>query len=257
VEADSRDFERTASASNLKPEMTNENVTANYQDVISATDFNRNQVLDYDNPPVLKSHIQAIPKKKSFKKKYNTPAITEITPFNNDDLLKEQKRKLFKKLNDFKNSAGLYSSQIKSDQNFGTLGNDYREKFGAQASEFEGNIGGLENIGSLGNIGVHEDDFTSQGKEYERNFGKNIYDVVGVLRNNPKSIIRQPKKPAAVRNDYDNQSEGMLDNFKVHDVYRRGDHHQGITGPVHTYQKTNKHAHFKWGVKHHVGHQYA
>ncbi|KAJ3617329.1 hypothetical protein MTP99_007061 [Tenebrio molitor] len=35
------------------------------------------------------------------------------------------------------------------------------------------------------------------------------------------------------------------------------DHHQGVTGPVHTYVKTDKHANFKWGVKHHVGHHYA
>ncbi|KAL1497896.1 hypothetical protein ABEB36_008779 [Hypothenemus hampei] len=34
-------------------------------------------------------------------------------------------------------------------------------------------------------------------------------------------------------------------------------HHQGITGPVHTFVKTDKHAHFKWGVRHHVGHHYA
>ncbi|KAG8278595.1 hypothetical protein J6590_016857 [Homalodisca vitripennis] len=37
----------------------------------------------------------------------------------------------------------------------------------------------------------------------------------------------------------------------------RRDHHQGVTGPVHTYVKTDKHAHFKWGVRHHVGHEYA
>lgn len=38
--------------------------------------------------------------------------------------------------------------------------------------------------------------------------------------------------------------------------YRR-DHSHGITGPVHTYVKTDKHANFKWGVRHHVGHHYA
>lgn len=31
----------------------------------------------------------------------------------------------------------------------------------------------------------------------------------------------------------------------------------GSTGPVHTYVKTDKHANFKWGVRHHVGHKYA
>ncbi|RZF39200.1 hypothetical protein LSTR_LSTR017120 [Laodelphax striatellus] len=38
---------------------------------------------------------------------------------------------------------------------------------------------------------------------------------------------------------------------------RQGHHHQGVTGPVHTFQKTDKHAHYKWGVRHHVGHEYA
>lgn len=33
----------------------------------------------------------------------------------------------------------------------------------------------------------------------------------------------------------------------------RGDH-EGSAGPVHTFVKTDKHAHFKWGVRHHVGH---
>lgn len=31
----------------------------------------------------------------------------------------------------------------------------------------------------------------------------------------------------------------------------------GVTGPVHTYVKTDKHANFKWGVRHHVGKHYA
>ncbi|CAG9864471.1 unnamed protein product, partial [Phyllotreta striolata] len=41
--------------------------------------------------------------------------------------------------------------------------------------------------------------------------------------------------------------------------FRRGkrDHGHGVTGPVHTFVKTDKHANFKWGVRHHVGHHYA
>lgn len=35
------------------------------------------------------------------------------------------------------------------------------------------------------------------------------------------------------------------------------DHGHGVTGPVHTFVKTDKHANFKWGVRHHVGHHYA
>lgn len=38
---------------------------------------------------------------------------------------------------------------------------------------------------------------------------------------------------------------------------RQGGGHEGVTGPVHTFVKTDEHAHFKWGVRHHVGHEYA
>ncbi|KAF4524732.1 hypothetical protein B566_EDAN013800, partial [Ephemera danica] len=51
-----------------------------------------------------------------------------------------------------------------------------------------------------------------------------------------------------------------LDDDHVHQAaarVRRSAHHEGVTGPVHTYVKTDKHANFKWGVKHHVGKEYA
>lgn len=35
------------------------------------------------------------------------------------------------------------------------------------------------------------------------------------------------------------------------------EHHEGSVGPVHTFVKTDKHANFKWGVRHHVGHKYS
>ncbi|XP_050684526.1 uncharacterized protein LOC126979322 [Leptidea sinapis] len=31
----------------------------------------------------------------------------------------------------------------------------------------------------------------------------------------------------------------------------------GVTGPVHTYVKTDKNANYKWGVRHHVGKKFA
>ncbi|KAG8234877.1 hypothetical protein J437_LFUL014569 [Ladona fulva] len=40
-------------------------------------------------------------------------------------------------------------------------------------------------------------------------------------------------------------------------IRRDGGGGHGVTGPVHTYVKTDKHANFKWGVRHHVGHHYA
>ncbi|KAI5645221.1 hypothetical protein NE865_02769 [Phthorimaea operculella] len=33
--------------------------------------------------------------------------------------------------------------------------------------------------------------------------------------------------------------------------------HRGITGPVHTFVKTDKNANYKWGVRHHVGNKFA
>lgn len=36
--------------------------------------------------------------------------------------------------------------------------------------------------------------------------------------------------------------------------YQERRDHEESTGPVHTFVKTDKHAHFKWGVRHHVGH---
>jgi len=38
---------------------------------------------------------------------------------------------------------------------------------------------------------------------------------------------------------------------------RQGGGGEGVTGPVHTFVKTDEHAHFKWGVRHHVGHEFA
>lgn len=37
----------------------------------------------------------------------------------------------------------------------------------------------------------------------------------------------------------------------------RRQHHEGVTGPVKTFAKTNHHAHFSWGVRHHVGHGFS
>ncbi|CAG9767302.1 unnamed protein product [Ceutorhynchus assimilis] len=41
------------------------------------------------------------------------------------------------------------------------------------------------------------------------------------------------------------------------EIRDKREHGHGITGPVHTFVKTDKHANFKWGVRHHVGHHYA
>ncbi|KAM3962914.1 uncharacterized protein ACR2FA_003011 [Aphomia sociella] len=46
-----------------------------------------------------------------------------------------------------------------------------------------------------------------------------------------------------------------------HDDYHHDDNDHkatsGVTGPVHTFVKTDKNANYKWGVRHHVGNKYA
>ncbi|PZC73010.1 hypothetical protein B5X24_HaOG210181 [Helicoverpa armigera] len=45
-----------------------------------------------------------------------------------------------------------------------------------------------------------------------------------------------------------------------HDDYDHDHDHRGtsgVTGPVHTFVKTDKNANYKWGVRHHVGDKYA
>lgn len=247
---------------------------------MSATDFSHNQPLDYVKPSLIpKPYPSLVPKsyytqekskKKSTKKKYSITTSTE-TPVSNENILKEQKQKLFNKLKDFKNAAGIYSSKIRGGQtvgfqrNLGMTGADYGPMFGPENEQedhfgepipnFDRNSGTQRSMGGLGT------DFGFQMNENQQYFGarnKNLNRKESPLVTNSESVTRdQQNLEDRKLSDLDNQSEGMVDNFKVHDVYRRGDHHEGITGPVHTYQKTNKHAHFKWGVKHHVGHQFA
>ncbi|XP_065341006.1 uncharacterized protein LOC135940157 [Cloeon dipterum] len=57
------------------------------------------------------------------------------------------------------------------------------------------------------------------------------------------------------------ESGGQEFQARLHDAplsrARRSPGKEGVVGPVHTYVKTDKHANFKWGVKHHVGKEYA
>ncbi|CAH4008281.1 unnamed protein product [Pieris brassicae] len=58
-----------------------------------------------------------------------------------------------------------------------------------------------------------------------------------------------------VDHDYDRDHDYARD----HDYNRDHDYdsHKGVTGPVHTFVKTDKNANYKWGVRHHVGNKYA
>ncbi|KAI8428469.1 hypothetical protein MSG28_007280 [Choristoneura fumiferana] len=56
------------------------------------------------------------------------------------------------------------------------------------------------------------------------------------------------QRPKRGHDDYDYGH----DHDRDHD---RGTH--GVTGPVHTFVKTDKNANYKWGVRHHVGNKYA
>ncbi|KAJ0180076.1 hypothetical protein K1T71_004667 [Dendrolimus kikuchii] len=42
-----------------------------------------------------------------------------------------------------------------------------------------------------------------------------------------------------------------------HDYHDSDRGPSGVTGPVHTFVKTDKNANYKWGVRHHVGDKYA
>ncbi|CAB3243745.1 unnamed protein product [Arctia plantaginis] len=63
-------------------------------------------------------------------------------------------------------------------------------------------------------------------------------------------IEEEPQhRPKRGHDDYDHD----------HD-YQSGNNHRGtsgVTGPVHTFVKTDKNANYKWGVRHHVGDKYA
>uniref|UniRef100_A0A8D8T9Z8 Uncharacterized protein n=1 Tax=Cacopsylla melanoneura TaxID=428564 RepID=A0A8D8T9Z8_9HEMI len=187
----------------------------------------------------------------------------ENTSFTNDNTLKEQKRKIFKKLNDFKNSAGIYSPQMKADRSVSSqkdVEKVYGPSFATRANAYERNIGSHVNnfIDHLGDPGfgfnARENGYNQHSRFHDSSL-RSDSDYNGIPFQTT-ATVGEVKTSNNVRgeNDSDSESDGM----KTHDVYRRGgDHHEGIAGPVHTYQKTNKHAHFKWGVKHHVGHQYA
>ncbi|XP_075233839.1 uncharacterized protein LOC142331692 [Lycorma delicatula] len=66
------------------------------------------------------------------------------------------------------------------------------------------------------------------------------------LKGDSSEIEEQPNAAA---------SEPMVASERVRRQGGHGSH--GVTGPVHTFQKTDKHAHYKWGVRHHVGHEFA
>ncbi|CAH2107623.1 unnamed protein product [Euphydryas editha] len=58
--------------------------------------------------------------------------------------------------------------------------------------------------------------------------------------------LEQPERPKSdrpkrERYDYDEENKAT----------------SGVTGPVHTFVKTDKNANYKWGVRHHVGNKYA
>lgn len=211
-------------------------------------------MVENTRPFVTKSDIQEIPKKKYLKKKYTTtatPQTKRVTLLDREALLKEQKRKIYTELNEWKNSAGLYTPQIINDRNVGP----HRMNDGDALGNKDGKIHlqsnqSNEKLGAQLDLGDYDyKHFGSQSSDYGRAPGKFLSNY------NVRSGATKKGDFEGNTSKYDdNKSEGMLENFKVS---RRGDHHEGITGPVHTFQKTNKHAHFKWGVKHHVGHQYA
>ncbi|XP_019550785.3 uncharacterized protein LOC109420790 [Aedes albopictus] len=61
----------------------------------------------------------------------------------------------------------------------------------------------------------------------------------------------------AARSDDDNQyRDHDYDSASDEELAVRNQRRAGVTGPVHTYIKTDKNANFKWGVRHFVGKRY-
>ncbi|XP_068630276.1 uncharacterized protein [Battus philenor] len=64
------------------------------------------------------------------------------------------------------------------------------------------------------------------------------------------------REPSPIRQEEPQWHRPKRD-FEDHDY--NSDHRgtSGVTGPVHTFVKTDKNANYKWGVRHHVGNKYA
>ncbi|XP_075971085.1 uncharacterized protein LOC142973324 [Anticarsia gemmatalis] len=60
------------------------------------------------------------------------------------------------------------------------------------------------------------------------------------------------QRPKRGHDDYDHDHDH--DHDHGHHGHRGT---SGVTGPVHTFVKTDKNANYKWGVRHHVGDKYA
>ncbi|KAL0277004.1 UNVERIFIED_CONTAM: hypothetical protein PYX00_004439 [Menopon gallinae] len=56
-----------------------------------------------------------------------------------------------------------------------------------------------------------------------------------------------------VRHDYGSSPSAGNHRFGEYPRKRRQYGYGEAVGPVHTFVKTDEHAHFKWGVRHHVG----
>ncbi|RVE47065.1 hypothetical protein evm_008249 [Chilo suppressalis] len=70
----------------------------------------------------------------------------------------------------------------------------------------------------------------------------------------------QGQRPKRDHHDYGYDHDHDHDHHG-HDHGRHRDQERketrGVTGPVHTFVKTDKNANYKWGVRHHVGNQFA
>lgn len=86
-------------------------------------------------------------------------------------------------------------------------------------------------------------------KKHDFTFNKqliqpNLITVESADLEEPK--LQRPKR--GHDHDYDHHHHD-------HDHDHKGT--SGVTGPVHTFVKTDKNANYKWGVRHHVGDKYA
>ncbi|XP_041976518.1 protein catecholamines up-like [Aricia agestis] len=88
-----------------------------------------------------------------------------------------------------------------------------------------------------------------------------------VVRYAPLPHHRVPVAPAPTKWDRPKRDHDFVHDHDHHDHNYDHDHghdhdydHRntnGVTGPVHTFVKTDKNANYKWGVRHHVGNKFA
>ncbi|KOB77306.1 Uncharacterized protein OBRU01_04100 [Operophtera brumata] len=85
-----------------------------------------------------------------------------------------------------------------------------------------------------------------------KSLSSRLTKILDNLHNNGKAHIVEPAEPEP---SHQQRPKRGHDHSHDYDDDHKGT--SGVTGPVHTFVKTDKNANYKWGVRHHVGDKYA